>query len=340
MIPTPETSAILDFILERDGELTERNAPAKLVQLAKEAERTRLDVAELNQRLIERAESIVIQASKIDETWRKKLRLADATIASLRAHTPEQDHAAILKACYGFIGSMEITRKALKAIRSALSKGMQHSRKDLEALLPRLETEMQQCKLDHKGPAHINSNIRLFDLVRYSRNDLHHGQLISDEEYFWLCAEAEHATAPEGGSPSRQRLEDYDELRNQLSLLNSQYAAQVETTKIAFKERDTALADYATLETVYEAKCAALRDQEAIFENYRACIIGDLQPFLAAIAAYAEFNGGCGHHPEDCPQEAEECKIVAAFSTAQLTFFRKHPTLHFRPSKSSMPATP
>ncbi len=58
--------------------------------------------------------------------------------------------------------------------------------------------------------------------------------------------------------------------------------------------------------------------------------LADLQPFLAAIAAYAEFNGGCGHHPEDCPQEAEECKICAAFTTAQLAFFRKHPAAHFQ----------
>lgn len=209
MSPTPETSAILDSILERDGELTERNAPAKLVQLAKEAERTRLDIAELNQRLIERAESIVTQAAKIDETWREKLR-------------------------------------------------------------------------------------------------------------------------------------------------------------IALKERDTAHADYAVLETVYGTKCAELRDQEAITQNYRACITAalelakapthhpqpdapfpkpltpverivalgdqrdtlrhDLTPLLAAIRAYAEFNGGCGHHPDDCPQEAEECQIVAALNREFKLFTTKHPT--------------
>jgi hypothetical protein len=168
MIPTPETSAILDSILERDGELTERNAPAKLVQLAKEAELSRLDIAELNQRLIERAESIVIQAAKIDETWRKKLR-------------------------------------------------------------------------------------------------------------------------------------------------------------IALQERDTARTDYASLETVYGTKCAELRDQEAITQNYRACSVPltDLQPLLTAIRNYAEFNGGCGHHPDDCPQEAEECQIVAALNREFKSFTAK-----------------
>lgn len=39
---TPEVSAILEMILDFDGELNNRNAPAKLVQLAKEGERSRV----------------------------------------------------------------------------------------------------------------------------------------------------------------------------------------------------------------------------------------------------------------------------------------------------------
>ena len=67
----------------------------------------------------------------------------------------------------------------------------------------------------------INTSYRLFDLVRYMRSELHQAELITDEEYGWLCAESEMATSPKGGSPSRQRLEDYDELRAQLTKANA-----------------------------------------------------------------------------------------------------------------------
>lgn len=59
--------------------------------------------------------------------------------------------------------------------------------------------------------AEINTNVRLFDLVRFMRSELHQADLITDEEYFWLCAEAPMAKG--SGSPSPRRLEDYDELR-------------------------------------------------------------------------------------------------------------------------------
>jgi len=57
----------------------------------------------------------------------------------------------------------------------------------------------------------INTHVRLFDLVRYQRSELHRAELITDEEYTWLCT-GPMAMSPKGGSPSRQRLEDYDEL--------------------------------------------------------------------------------------------------------------------------------
>ena len=57
----------------------------------------------------------------------------------------------------------------------------------------------------------INTNVRLFDLVRYMRSELHKAELITDDEYFWLCAEAPMAKGD--GSPSPRRLEDYDEIR-------------------------------------------------------------------------------------------------------------------------------
>jgi hypothetical protein len=57
----------------------------------------------------------------------------------------------------------------------------------------------------------INTNVRLFDLVRYMRSELHEADLITDQEYGWLCAEAPMAKGQ--GSPSPRRLEDYDEIR-------------------------------------------------------------------------------------------------------------------------------
>lgn len=62
----------------------------------------------------------------------------------------------------------------------------------------------------------INTNVRLFDLVRYMRAELHEENLISDEEYAWLCAEASMANSPKGGSPSPRRLEDYDGIKQEL----------------------------------------------------------------------------------------------------------------------------
>lgn len=81
---TPEVSAILEMILDFDGELNNRNTPAKLVQLAKEGERSRVAIAELNQRLIDRQESFQAQLIRIEDTWREKLRESQAQVVALR----------------------------------------------------------------------------------------------------------------------------------------------------------------------------------------------------------------------------------------------------------------
>lgn len=78
----------------------------------------------------------------------------------------------------------------------------------------------------------INTNVRLFDLVRYMRAELHEDELITDEEYGWLCAGSPMATSPKGGSPSRERLEDYDELRKQNAQLRAELDDLLERTKL------------------------------------------------------------------------------------------------------------
>ena len=67
--------------------------------------------------------------------------------------------------------------------------------------------------------AAINTNVRLFDLVRFMRSELHKQGLITEEEYVWLCS-SKMATSPQGGSPSPRRLEDYDQLQSKLAEAN------------------------------------------------------------------------------------------------------------------------
>lgn len=68
--------------------------------------------------------------------------------------------------------------------------------------------------------ANINTNMRLFDLVRFMRSELHEQNLITDEEHAWLC-HSEMATSKQGGSPSPRRLEDYDRLQRENNQLRA-----------------------------------------------------------------------------------------------------------------------
>lgn len=81
------------------------------------------------------------------------------------------------------------------------------------AELRRLLGELAEARA--KQP--INTHVRLFDLVRHQRAELHTAELITDEEYHWLCYGSGMATSPKGGSPSPRRLEDYDALRARLT---------------------------------------------------------------------------------------------------------------------------
>lgn len=55
--------------------------------------------------------------------------------------------------------------------------------------------------------------------LEISADELHAANLITDEEYAWLCMEAPLAKG--GGSPSPRRLEDYDDIRAKLTTLQS-----------------------------------------------------------------------------------------------------------------------
>lgn len=73
---------------------------------------------------------------------------------------------------------------------------------------------------DGRKPA-INTHVRLFDLVRQQRSELHEADLITDEEYAWLSGAAPMANSKDGGSPSPRRLEDYDDIRAELTRLRA-----------------------------------------------------------------------------------------------------------------------
>lgn len=68
----------------------------------------------------------------------------------------------------------------------------------------------ERDELKKKQP--INTHVRLFDLVRQQRAELHEQDLITDDEYAWLCSH-DPLNSKKPGSPSVMRLEDYDQLR-------------------------------------------------------------------------------------------------------------------------------
>lgn len=82
----------------------------------------------------------------------------------------------------------------------------------------------------------INTNTRLFDLVRYMRAELHDADLITDAEYAWLTIDAEMAKSPEGGSPSPRRLEDYDYLKANMIALERQLKNSQGENRLLWKQ--------------------------------------------------------------------------------------------------------
>jgi hypothetical protein len=134
------------------------------------------------------------------------------------------EHRRLLKFANAYIACHGLTHAAIMGLSRALRKGMHHSRQDLQDLHDRLHKELNQVTTDYDDTLHINSNVRLFDLVRYMRRELHEAGLITDEEYYWLCSSAPLARNPDlNGSPSRRRLEDYDDLRKQLTTLQQEH---------------------------------------------------------------------------------------------------------------------
>lgn len=167
--------------------------------------------------------------------------------------------------------------------------------------------ELRQRLANLEKPA-INTNVRLFDLVRFMRAELHEAQLITDDEYTWLSADSPMASnGPGGGSPSPRRLEDYDELRQRLEAVTAKVEEQTQYTGTvcdklaeAASERDEALqrveAMREPLENVAmirssETRLSYEQLQEIAFDALTAstppsqwCRVAEVLPFVREIA--------------------------------------------------------
>lgn len=98
-----------------------------------------------------------------------------------------------------------------------------------------------KCK--HCGSVPIST--RLFDLVRYCRGQLHEDGLITELEYAWLTADADLAKG--AGSPSPRRLEEYDELRTELTLTTANLTLAEKRNRSLNHQLDQALQQIAIL---------------------------------------------------------------------------------------------
>lgn len=129
----------------------------------------------------------------------------------------------------------------------------------------------------------------------------------------------------EGYAPPKRMtpLQESMEMRQQLAEKDAKIAEQaaqiVALRMFAGKVR---LADWKYLESaqLHEDATAALSTPAP-----KVVPLGELQQLLKAIRQYAEFHGGCDHHPDDCPHEAEECQIVTALHTALKSLSTKYP---------------
>lgn len=166
--------------------------------------------------------------AKIEEAWRqvKQRAISEVEEAKARQQMSELTSVCLVLLCQDLRFQLTQVREA---VQDALTKGVQARRSALEQALEsvKFHAEKSAARVEEIATAKnlklpIATDARQFDLVRYMRSQLHEAELISDEEYAWLCSEAPLATAPEGGSPSPRRLESYDDMRKRIAELEAQ----------------------------------------------------------------------------------------------------------------------
>lgn len=200
----------LKWELEESKELFSQ-ARYQLVGFEAEVSGLRAELDEL--KAATQAADTTSESEVIEETQAQSLQLIgqNERLITERNNLREQ----VAKAVSGYIGATEVTRKLLADVKQALAGGVAHARSRLELALSRYTNEFNKLTLCPDKP-HIQTNVRLFDLVRYMRAELHEAELITDEEYAFLCSH-NPGEPVKTGSPSRMRLEDYDELRADLA---------------------------------------------------------------------------------------------------------------------------
>lgn len=160
--------------------------------------------------------------------------------------------------------------------------------------------------------AAINTNVRLFDLVRYMRSELHEQDLITDEEYAWLCG-SEMASSKQGGSPSPRRLEDYDGLQRENNRLrreleeainnpsNNEWLILISTEKVAQQTirelRQQLAAERAKCERLEKA-CNQYSNDEIMQGDLQTQLTTTQARLAEAKSAFVKWTATDNHFPE------------------------------------------
>lgn len=122
--------------------------------------------------------------------------------------SPEQRLAEI-KSAIAYVMNSTFDRKCADCIQAVLHELMRYvdwANQDAPAA-PAKDAQIATLQAE---------NLRLFDLVRHQRHELHKAELITNEEYASLMTDP-RADGP--GSPSPRRIESYDQMRSKLATL-------------------------------------------------------------------------------------------------------------------------
>jgi hypothetical protein len=159
-------------------------------------EEARIDNADLSDWGTGKSEYVPADFARTLERELEEARTLAGANATLRSIATKSDEGLSIVGAYG--AALERAERA-------------------EAKLAAAKQEVKEAR--KKQP--INTHRRLFDLVRNCRARLHQEDLITDDEYAWLCSHEFPEDKGKPGSPSPRRLEDYDALRAQLAALPS-----------------------------------------------------------------------------------------------------------------------
>ncbi len=160
-------------------------------------------------------------------TERDEARRRNRTLTQerLKAYTQKPTFGTFVDLKHGVVGDIlqalqdgEISRgKACEALAEIAHGAEPSFARSTAKPLPLEVVPVEEIeRLTTERDALAAENLRLFDLVRSQRHELHKQDLISDEEYGWLMNDPRAVGA---GSPSPRRLETYDSLKQERDAL-------------------------------------------------------------------------------------------------------------------------